>query len=97
MALLTPAVQGGCSTWSLAVTATHAIVCYADHLKMPARIRAGDGTFDTFLSKFITINRSGLGYVSCQELAAYLSSLTVNTRSSSGGVAASRVATAVGH
>jgi hypothetical protein len=39
---------------------------------MPAKIRADDGTFDTFLSKFVAINRSGLGLVNTQELAAYL-------------------------
>jgi hypothetical protein len=65
---------------------------------MPAKIRAGNGTFDTFLSKFIAINRSGLGFVSSQELAAYLNSLTAGARSSSSSQtgACSRVATAVG-
>lgn len=46
--------------------------CDADHLKMPARTRAGDGTFDVFLTKFISINSSGLGYVGVSELHAYL-------------------------
>lgn len=70
--------------------------CCADHLKMPAKIRAGDGTFDAFLSKFIAINSGGLGFVSGQELAAYLSSLAGGARSSSLAGNSSRVATAVG-
>ena len=65
----------------------------ADHLKMPARIRAGDGTFDAFLSRFITINRSGLGLVNSQELAAYLAALPAGAAAGSSG-GCSRVATA---
>lgn len=70
--------------------------CCADRLKMPARIRAGpDGTFDAFLSKFVAINRGGLGLVGVEELAAYLASLTAAVASRSGTSAnSSRVATA---
>lgn len=81
----------------------------ADHLRIPAKIRAGDGTFDTFLSKYTTINSSGLGLVSLQELSAYLIGLMgargnsrgregvdgrVPTAASSSAAASSRVATA---
>lgn len=72
-------------------------MAYADHLKMPARIRAGpDGTFDAFLSKFVAINRSGLGLVGVEELAAYLASLAAAATASRSGTSAdsSRVATA---
>lgn len=69
----------------------------ADHLKMPAKIRAGDGTFNAFLTKFIAINRSGLGFVGLEELAAYFASLAAANRSTSSnstGSAGSRVPTA---
>jgi hypothetical protein len=90
----------------------HALPYYtayrADHLRIPAKIRAGDGTFDTFLSKYITINSSGLGLVSLQELSAYLIGLMGSRGNSRGregvgsrvptaassSAAASRVATA---
>lgn len=64
----------------------------ADHLKMPAKIRAGpDGTFDAFVSRFILVNSSGLGYVSLQELNTYLASLSTSSRHHS---SSSRVPTA---
>lgn len=91
--------NGSCSYINCHNPGRHAAApSHADHLKMPAKIRADDGTFDTFLSKFVAINRSGLGLVNSQELAAYFNSLTAGARSSSslpGG--ASRVATAVGN
>ncbi|WIA19886.1 hypothetical protein OEZ85_005786 [Tetradesmus obliquus] len=45
----------------------------ADHLKMPPRIKAGDGSFDKFLSRFIAINSDGLGYVDLVQLGLLLS------------------------
>lgn len=62
---------------------------------MPARIRAGpDGTFDAFLSKFVAINRSGLGLVGVEELAAYLACLAATASRSGTSASSSRVATA---
>jgi hypothetical protein len=66
----------------------------ADHLKMPAKVRAGDGTFDVFLSRFIAINSSGLGFVGLEELAAYFASLAAANSSNSTGSTDTRVPTA---
>jgi hypothetical protein len=61
---------------------------------MPAKVKAGDGTFDAFLAKFIAINRSGLGFVGLEELAAHFIHLAAANRSNSTGSAGSRVPTA---
>jgi hypothetical protein len=45
---------------------------------MPARIRAGDGSFDAFLSRFAAINRSGLGLVDAAELCQHLAAATTH-------------------
>ena len=45
---------------------------YADFLKMPPRIKAGDGTYDKFVELFLQINVARDGYITRNELAHYL-------------------------
>lgn len=45
---------------------------YADFLKMPPRIRQGDGTLEKFIDTFQAINCSRTGRFSANELAFYL-------------------------
>jgi len=91
---------GECTLFSCKPESCYVMVFVpADHLKMPARIRAGDGTFDTFVSKFVLINLSGLGHINVQELASYLTTLSVSggstcSSSAAGSGGASRVSTA---
>ncbi|KAF8063013.1 hypothetical protein HT031_003852 [Scenedesmus sp. PABB004] len=44
----------------------------ADHLRMPHRVKAADGTFDAFLAAFAAINTDGLGRVDARQLWAHL-------------------------
>lgn len=44
----------------------------ADTLKIPARIRAGDGTLSTFLLAFLALDKEGLGMFRFEEFAAYM-------------------------
>jgi len=45
---------------------------YADFLRMPPRIKAGDGSLERFTEIFAAINAACDGYIPQNELAAYL-------------------------
>jgi hypothetical protein len=44
-------------------------------------LQVADGSFDKFLSKFVAINTSGLGYVDLTQLAVYLASSSSSSSS----------------
>jgi hypothetical protein len=45
-------------------------------------VQVGDGSFDKFLSKFITINTDGLGYIDSVQLGLHLASINGSSSSS---------------
>ena len=44
---------------------------YADFLKLPPRIKEGDGTYAKFIAKFLEIDHSRDGFISEAELEEY--------------------------
>lgn len=45
---------------------------HADHLKIPARIRLHDGSYDKFVERFLAIDWGKLGSFDFSELCAYM-------------------------